>query len=85
MTRTASPTSRVTTDVSSSPSRNCTISVVMRWTRRSAWLAPAASAADSCGVGELVPRQREEVGIDSSARCHGSTVVPSTPAGAHDL
>ena len=32
------------------------------------------------GVGQLVPRQREEVGVDTSARCHASTVVAHNDA-----
>jgi multiple sugar transport system permease protein len=47
ITRTANPTSRSTTAVSNSPSRSVTTSLTMRWMRRSAWLAPAATAADS--------------------------------------
>src|SRR4051794_17111543 len=47
ITRTANPTSRSTTAVSSSPSRSVTTSLTMRWMRRSAWLAPAATAAVS--------------------------------------
>jgi hypothetical protein len=36
-------------------------------------------------VGELVARQREEFGIDSSARSHGSTVVASARAACDGL
>jgi hypothetical protein len=36
-------------------------------------------------VGELVARQREEFGIDSSARSHGSTVVVSARAACDGL
>lgn len=74
ITRTAKPTSRLTTAVSSSPSRSWTVSVLMRCMRRSAWLAPAAVAAE-CGLGELQARQVQEVRIDPLVRCHGSTVT----------
>src|SRR5690349_250306 len=47
ITRTASPISRSTTEVSSAPSRSATTSLTMRWMRRSAWSAPTATAAES--------------------------------------
>jgi len=33
-------------------------------------------------IGERVPRERKEVGIYSSARCHGSTVMPRLNPGS---
>jgi hypothetical protein len=36
-------------------------------------------------VGEQVPRQRKVVGIDTSQRCHASTVVAGAFSGGHDL
>ncbi len=64
MTRTARPISRLTTAVSSSPSRSCTISVVIAV---NAQVGVAGAGGDGRGqrrVGQLMARQPEEVGVD---------------------
>jgi hypothetical protein len=53
---------------------------------------PQVGVARACGrcrrqrcVGQLVTRQCEEVGINTSARCHASTVVATSSSGPDDL
>ena len=36
---------------------------------------PGRGCRRQCGLGELVSRQAQEVGIDPPIRCHGSTVT----------
>ena len=40
---------------------------------------PGGDGRRQRGVGELVARQPEEVGIDSAGRCHATTVVAAQP------